>query len=292
MLETKRSSSILLLAFTAVLWSVGGVFIKLVDWNPMAIAAVRSTIASIVIFLYLKKPKFNWSKAQIGAALAYTATVIFFVSATKLTTAANAILLQFTAPVYVALLSGWFLKEKIRLIDWLLVLTVLGGMTMFFLDHLSLEGFYGNIIGAASGISFALFTIFMRMQKKESPVESVFLGNILTAIIGLPFIFHSGPGTTGWIYLLILGLFQLGIPFILYSMAIKHVAAIDAVLIQILEPLLNPLWVFLLLGEIPGPWALLGGVIVLSAVTTRYLIPILKNSRSKLKEEATFYHGD
>lgn len=275
MQKNKRSISILLLIITAALWSLGGLFIKLVNWNPLAIAGIRSAIASIILLIYLKRPKITWSRAQIGAALAYVGTVFFFVSSTKMTTAANAILLQFTAPIYVALFSGWFLGEKIKRIDWLTVFTVLGGMTLFFLDRISMQGVLGNIIGIASGISFAFFTIFMRMQKNESPLESVFLGNIMTTIIAIPFMFRTGPGLSGWIYLLILGVLQLGIPYILYAAAIKYVSAIDAVLIQVIEPLLNPIWVFLLLDEVPGYWALIGGFIVLMAITGRYLLPLL-----------------
>jgi len=128
---SKESFSKLLLVITAVLWSLGGLLIKLVDWNPLAIAGVRSAISASILLIYLKKPKFIWSRAQIGAALAYMVTVIFFVLATKMTTAANAILLQFTAPVYVALFSGWFLGERIKIIDWVAVFTVLGGITCF-----------------------------------------------------------------------------------------------------------------------------------------------------------------
>ncbi|QTL98259.1 EamA family transporter [Iocasia frigidifontis] len=275
--KTERSVSILLLIITASLWSLGGLLIKLIDWNPLAIAGARSIISAIVILVYLKKPKITWSKPQLGATLAYVATVIFFVIATKMTTAANAILLQFTAPIYVTLLSPWLLKEKTRISDWLIVLTVLGGMALFFLDNLSLYNIYGNLIAAASGISFAFFTLFMRMQKNDSPLESVLLGNIVTSIICIPFIFQAGPGSSGWLFLIILGVLQLGLPYILYSKAIKHVSAIDAILIPVIEPLLNPVWVFLFLGETPGSWALIGGIIVLAAITGRSFLPILKS---------------
>jgi len=116
----------------------------------------------------------------------------------------------------------------------------------------------------------------MRKQKNESPLESVFLGNIFTAIITLPFMFQTGPGLSGWICLLILGVLQLGIPYILYATAIKYVSALDSILISVIEPLLNPLWVFLLLGETPGQMAFIGGVIILTAIIVRYLLPLLR----------------
>ena len=273
--NNQRAKAILFLVITAALWSTGGLLIKSVHWNPLAIAGIRSAIASVILLIVIKKPKFTWSKAQIGAALSYAMMVILFVSANKMTTAANAILLQYTAPVYVALLGAWFLKEKTKLSDWITILIVLLGMALFFLDHLSMNGFWGNIAAIASGLAFAFFTIFMRMQKDGSPLESVILGNILTAIVGFPFMFKSTPGMSGWLSLLLMGVVQLGIPYVLYSMAIKQVTAIEAILIPVIEPILNPVWVFLMFGEAPGPWAFRGGFIVLVAVTIRLVLPAL-----------------
>lgn len=263
--------------------------IKSVNAHPLAIAGVRSAIASVVFLLVLGKPKINGSAAQIGAAVSYAGTVIFFVIATKATTAANAIFLQYTAPIYVALLSSWLLKEKPRILDWVTVFVVIGGMTLFFLDNLSTSGVMGNIIAVASGFCFALQVIFLRMQKDGSPWESVFLGNILTAIIGLPFLSIVWPSATGWVDLLILGVVQLGIPYILYAKAIKHTTALEAILIPVIEPILNPLWVFLLLGERPGPWSIVGGFIVLAAITIRCVLVEIPaslpgNSKSHISE--------
>jgi len=263
----ERSKAILLLAITAALWSLGGLLIKLVAANPLAISGARSAIASIILLIVLKRPKFSWSTAQIGAAIAYSATTILFVAANKTTTAANAIILQFTAPIYVAVLSSWFLKEKTKLMDWITIFIVMCGMGLFFIGSLSTGGLWGNIFAAVSGVSFALFTIFMRMQKDDSPLESVLLGNLITSIIGLPFLHSSLPDATGWIFLVILGVVQLGLPYVLYSAAIKKATALEAVLIPVIEPILNPVWVFLILGEVPGIPALIGGAIVLIAIT-------------------------
>ncbi|HBW36892.1 MAG TPA: EamA family transporter [Desulfosporosinus sp.] len=278
----ERPRALLLLAVTATLWSLGGLLIKSVDTNPLAIAGSRSAIAVVLFLLVLKKPKLTWSYAQIGAALAYAATSILFVTATKTTTAANAVLLQFTAPIYVALFSAWLLKEKTKLLDWITIFLVMGGMVLFFLDNLSTKSILGNGIAAASGVSFALFIIFMRMQKDGSPLESVLLGNIITAAIGLPFLTQAVPDTSGWVYLMILGIVQLGIPYILFSKAIKHVTALEAILIPVIEPLLNPVWVFLLLGEAPGLLAMLGGFIVLLAVTVRCILTALPSSTKEV----------
>lgn len=270
----ERPRAILYLVVTAILWSLGGLLIKSVNSNPLAIAGVRSGISAILIIILNGRPKLNWSFAQIGAALAYSATVILFVIANKNTTAANAILLQYTAPVYVVVLSAWLLKEKIRLLDVVTVFFAMGGMVLFFVDSISAKGMIGNIIAALSGVAFALFTVFMRMQKEGSPVESVLIGNVVTAAIGVPFLFGSMPDTKGWFCLVLLGLVQLGLPYILYSKAIKHVTAVEASVIPILEPVLNPVWVFMLLGEKPGALAIIGGVIVIAAITGRCLISI------------------
>lgn len=270
----ERPRAILYLVVTAILWSLGGLLIKSVNSNPLAIAGVRSGISAILIIILNGRPKLNWSFAQIGAALAYSATVILFVIANKNTTAANAILLQYTAPVYVVVLSAWLLKEKIRLLDVVTVFFAMGGMVLFFVDSISAKGMIGNIIAALSGVAFALFTIFMRMQKEGSPVESVLIGNVISAVIGVPFLFSSMPDTKGWFCLVLLGLVQLGLPYILYSKAIKHVTAVEASVIPILEPVLNPVWVFMLLGEKPGALAIIGGVIVIAAITGRCLISI------------------
>lgn len=274
--KSERTRAMVLLALTAVFWSLGGLLIKSVNAHPLAIAGTRSAISAIVIYIYIRKPRFTWSFAQIGAAVAYALTVILFVAANKLTTAANAILIQYTAPIYVALFGAWLLKEKPKLLDWATIAVVLGGMTLFFIDSLDTRGVLGNIFAALSGLTFGLVAVFMRMQKDGSPIESILLGNILTAVIGLPFLFTNMPDGKGWFFLVILGVVQLAIPYILYSKAIIHATALEASLIPVIEPILNPIWVLLLLNETPGTMALLGGAVVLVAVTLRCVIGALE----------------
>ncbi len=268
----KRVAALLLLVLTAALWSIGGLLIKSVNAHPLAISGMRSAISAVLILLYVRKPKFTWSFPQIAAALAYALTVIMFVTANKFTTAANAILLQYTAPIYVALFGGWLLKEKTSFLDWATIAVVFGGMMLFFVDSLDTRGLVGNIFAVISGVGFGLFPVFMRMQKDGSPIESVILGNIITAVVGLPFILSTTPSNKEWLYLIILGIVQLGIPYILYSIAIKYATAIEACLITVIEPVLNPVWVFLILGERPGIFSILGGVIVIIAVTLRCIL--------------------
>lgn len=173
----------------------------------------------------------------------------------------------------------------IKLIDYVTIVLVMGGMVLFFMDSLSLSGMTGNLLAVLSGVSFALIFIFSRMQKDGSPIETMLLGNIVTAVIGIPFMFSPMPGLTGWVSLVILGIFQVGLAYVLYAIAIKQVTALEAVLTSTVEPLLNPVWVFLFLGEAPSLWAVFGGIIVLASITVRSLITSSKKS-SKPKEES------
>lgn len=267
---TGRTLPVICLIGTALLWSTGGLLIKWVDWNPMAIAGSRSLIAIIVFLAFFGKPKFTGSKYQILGALSYSATVILFVCGNKLTTAANVILLQYSAPVYVALLSWVIVGEKIMWKDWLTIVLTLCGMALFFFEKLAPGNFVGNLFGAVSGFTFAFMILCLRKQKDTSPVESVILGNLLTFIVSLPFIIGPMPPVKSLIGIGLLGVFQLGLAYVLFTKAIRQVTALEGILIPVLEPLLNPIWVFLALGERPGTWALIGGTVILLSITFRY----------------------
>ncbi|MCK4924337.1 MAG: DMT family transporter [Spirochaetes bacterium] len=267
--RTHHPLSVISLVVTAVLWSSGGVLIKLIDWNPLAIAGMRSAVAAALIMIVVRKPKFHFSPVQIGGAISFSATVICFVSATKLTTAANAILLQYTAPVYTALFAWRFLGERTSWVDWATIAVVFGGVTLFFLDDLSRGGYIGNILALLAGVAHAWLGLFLRKQKDASPYESILLGNMLTAVIGLPFMLGASLSILDWTGLALLGVFQLGFSYILYAYAIKRVRALDAMLIFMIEPILSPIWVFLVVGESPGRWAIVGGAVVIISVTIR-----------------------
>jgi drug/metabolite transporter (DMT)-like permease len=186
-----------------------------------------------------------------------------------MTTAANAIFLQYTAPIYVAVIGRWYLGERALRIDWLVIAVALGGIALFFLDRLTVSGFWGNIVALCSGLAFASVAIFLRKEKAGSPVTSIILGNVIVAVAGAPFMLQSSLGDGGVWRLLLLGTLQLGLPYVLYATAIKHVTALEATLIPLLEPVLNPLWVMLTLGERPGGWAMVGAALVLAAVLMR-----------------------
>lgn len=266
---TDRRRAIMFLVIAAILFSTAGFLIKLVQLPALAVAGGRSAIASLVILAYMRRPKFTWSATQIGCAIAYCGTVMFFVMANKMTTAANAILLQYTAPVYIALFGAWFLGERTRMLDWFTIALVLLGMTLFLLDGLSAGNWPGNIVALLSALCFAFLAMLLRKQKDASPFESVLLGNILTAVIGLPALIASKPDRNGLIGLLLLGVFQLGIAYVLFTLATRYVSAIEIVLIPVIEPILNPIWVALTVGETPTLLSLIGGLVVLAAVVGR-----------------------
>ncbi|MCA9837310.1 MAG: DMT family transporter [Trueperaceae bacterium] len=270
-----RSKAILLQALAAILFSSGGLMIKVIDLSPMSIVGARATLTLIILvgyMLYTTKPTFTWSWPQIGAALGIAGAQFFFVLATKQTTAANAIFIQFAAPIYVAFLGIWLLKERLKGIDWLSLVFIFAGLFFFFQGDLSTSGFWGNINALISGISLAFFVICLRMQKDGSTIESIVLGNALCALTCLPFLLAESPKLSDWGGLVFLGIFQMGLPFILLSISIKYLSAIEAIVIQTLEPVFNPIWVFLVIGEKPAPLALLGCSIVFLTVLARSII--------------------
>ncbi len=269
----QRSRAILLLLVAALIWSTGGLLIKWVQWPPLAISGMRSLIGALFLLLVFRPRGFRFNRYLVGGAVAYAVCVTCFVAANKLTSAANAILLQYTAPAHVALFGYWFLGERPRRVDWITLVTVLLGMLLFFLDDLTLAGFWGNIVALISGAGFAWMALFLRKQKDADPIHSVILGNLLAAAVALPFMFGPAPSAKGWLGLVLLGLFQVGTAYALFSLAIRHVTALESMLIPTIEPILNPVWVLLLLGERPGPMAIIGGAVILLAITLRGLEP-------------------
>lgn len=271
--DNVRYKAIVMQLSAAILWSFGGLLIKLVDLSPIAIAGIRSVITTIFIFIFLKKSvlKLTWNKAL--GAIAYTSMVILYVSATKATTAANAIMLQYTSPIYIAIFGGWLLNEKAKLKEWTTIIFVIGGMVLFFMDDMGGGSMKGNMLAVLSGIALGFNTIFMRREKDADPLENVFWGGILTVLVSLPFMFEKAPDTKGWIGLILLGIFQLGLSYVLYARAIKKITALESTFISLIEPLLNPLWVFLTIGELPGRWSVVGGMVVLISITVSCLKP-------------------
>src|SRR5215470_17780434 len=274
-----RSRAAVLLVLCAVLWSTGGLLIKWIAWSAFAIAGVRSAIAAMVLLLALREWPHGWSWWLVSGALAGAASMLGFVVATKLTTAANAIFLVYTAPLYVALLSPWVLHEPIRREDWLTLLLALLGLGCFCVEQLTLAGWVGNLCALGSGLATAWLVVCLR-KTTAAPLPLLVLANLLVAIAGLPFLDVATLAPVHWGILLVAGVGQLGVSTVLYGKAIPHVRAIEAIMIPIMEPVLNPLWVWLLVGESPSGWALVGGSMVVGAVTARGLTLVWHTPRA------------
>jgi drug/metabolite transporter (DMT)-like permease len=270
--ERQTGRYVFLLLFTAFFWSLGGVLIKSIDWNPVAIAGSRSLIAIFLIAILRPSVLRRFSWTAVFGGMAYTITVVLFVVATKLTTAANAIFLQYTAPIYIALLSPWLLRERVSRFDWILIGVAFGGIALFFCDGLSLAGTWGVIAALTSGVSYAWLTMLMRREKSASPEAAVFLGNLMTVLVAAPAMWPPVNLGHNWPWLLALGVLQLTIPYLLYARAIRHVRALDASIVSMIEPILNPIWVMFAVGERPAQWAIIGGCIVLGTSLLRSIL--------------------
>lgn len=263
------------MAACAFLWSVAGLFIKILDWNPFLIAGLRSLIAFFFLLTIVRTVRLAWSWPLAGAALANAATMLLFVAANKTTTAANAILLQYLAPVFTAILGVVILKEHLRREQLIALALTPIGMALLFFDRLSAGQLFGNLLGLASGCTFALVFIFTRLQKDGDPLQSFMASHAVTALIALgvaaflpiPRFTYGSVGS-----ILVLGVLQIGLAAVFFSYGIKRVSAVTANLVALIEPVFNPVWVFLLLGEAPSAQAILGGAIIISSVTTASLV--------------------
>ncbi len=281
-----RNATVGLLVGAALLWSLGGLLIKLAQWHPLGIASVRSGIAALTIALILRIQHRRWprllpkSAATWGAALGYAGTVILFVQATKLTAAANAIVLQYTAPLYVAIGGSILLGERLRSSEWVLLGLMLSGTALFFAVHLSASGMVGNLAGIGSGIAMSVMTLCLRRARDQSALEALVTGNIIAATSGV-WLWTELPNLDGRTLgvLALLGVVQLGIPYVLFAHALRRARAIEAIMITMLEPILNPLWVMLAVGERPTGYAILGGALVVGSTVAR---AVLRYARSSL----------
>jgi len=281
---SERRKAIFYLIISAILWSTSGLFVKILDWQPVAILAGRSLFAAVVFLIYLRRLPTQFGLWQLLAAAMFILTQFLFITSTKLTTAANSIFLQYTAPIYVVLLGYWFLGEKPSRTDWFSMLVIFTGLTLFFGDKLSPEGFYGNLLAILSGVTSAVMMVSFRAQKNGNPAESNLIAFLVTATFGLPFVLKETWTVNSVLILAFLGIFQIGFAFIFFTKGIKHIPALEANLIGTLEPVLNPIWVFLFYGESMGKFALFGGLIVLGGV----ILSAVGSAKAAKEGEITF----
>lgn len=271
MSESGHSRAVLAILGAAFLWSTGGLFIKWTPLGPLGVVCGRSLVTAFFYLLVLR-PKLR--EARWTTSICYAGMILTFVSATKLTTAANAIFLQYTGPAYVLLLAPWLLGERFRRLDALCVAASLAGMSLFFVGKVEAGQLAGNLLGAVSGVFFGLTILFLRRDSATGSgdaLPSTTAGNLLAAAVALPFCFRElpGVGAAGLGALLYLGVVQMGIAYLLFGRGLRQVPAAEASLLSMLEPTFNPVWVYLGTGERPGPLAILGGAIVVASVAVR-----------------------
>lgn len=260
----------------AILFSTGGAAIKAADFGPWQVASFRSGIAALTLLLLVPQARraFGWRTALVGAA--YAATLVSFVLANRLTTSANTIYLQSTAPLYLTLLGPWLLREPLRLRDLPILAAVAGGLVLVFLgaDHPSgtaPDPARGNLFALGSGLSYALLICGLRWLGRDGGdqdrgIAAVILGNLIAFVAALPLALPLGSHSTiGWGVVIYLGVFQIAGAYLLVTKGLRHVPALETSLLLLAETALNPLWTWLLLGEVPATLALAGGALIILA---------------------------
>lgn len=260
-----------LVLIAVFLWSTGGLFIKLTTLDAYQVTFYRSLFAAVTVMLLTRKEglRINWF--GIFTSVIYALLLFLFVWATKKTTAANAIFLQYTAPIYILVLAPFVIGEKFHLRDLFTVVVVLAGMSLFFVGKLEISDYQGNIAALFSGVFLGLYIMLLRHPKAEgfNPTIAVIYGNLLLALLNAP----TGITVIGsmtamdWFAVSFLGIVQIGISYVFFVRGVTGgTRPLDASLIGFIEPLLNPVWVFLFVGERPSQWAVLGGVIIIAAI--------------------------
>ena len=273
--DLERGRILILLA--ALLWSLAGVFIKLLEIHPLTIVFYRSFFASLVFVPFLKSSQFHFNAAIIISVISYTAAITAFVSANKLTTAANAIVLQYTAPVLVYLFSRLVLGEKISTPNALALAVSMVGVGFISVDSAGEPEMSGVSLALLSGVLFAIYMVNLPQIKRISAIYLTWLNNLVCALLILPFL--KAPlalSSDQLLIVAIMGAVQLGLPYFLFSTGLRTIPLQEAALIALIEPVLNPVWVALIVGEIPSFATLTGGAMILTALAVRYLGPLLK----------------
>ncbi|MEW6362490.1 MAG: DMT family transporter [Pyrinomonadaceae bacterium] len=262
---------VVLVLAAVLLWSTGGLFIKLTELDAFQVTFFRSLFAAVTVAILTRKDGFRIDAFGIATSAVYAALLLLFVWATKKTTAANAIFLQYTAPIYILILGPFLIGERFRIRDLVTVAVVLAGMSLFFVGQLRLDDYQGNIAALFSGLFLGLYILLLRHPRAErlNPTVAVIYGNFLLAAITLPAGLRALPALTmkDFAAVLFLGVIQIGISYILFIKGVRGgTRPLDASLIGFLEPLLNPVWVFIFVGEEPSKWAIAGGAIIVSAI--------------------------
>jgi drug/metabolite transporter (DMT)-like permease len=299
----------------ALCWSSAGLFIKLVQLPPVPIALFRSLIAGVFLGVYVAVQMrrgpvpglFTPSRHTFITAVLYMLTVTLFVMANKLTTSANAVFLQYTAPAYVIVISFFLLKERVQWMEIVTIVVCLSGMALFFLEENKSASIVGNVIGILSGVSFALLQVNVRVSESSYRTDdnprgdqlratfNLAMGNLFTVLTLASIMvsvtvmdvdtgsFVAGlvgnrfdPSVADWLGLLFLGVFQLGLGYLFFARGAKLISSVEVSIYTLFEPISNPVWTYLGTGEVPGAWAILGGTLILGAIVANTLFEKFK----------------
>jgi drug/metabolite transporter (DMT)-like permease len=274
--KSQQRTAIFQMLVCAALWSIAGILFKLINWNPFVIAGARGLLAAVTVGIYMliTKQKLVITKNVVLSAMFLSATFLCFVSANKLTTAANAIVLQFTAPIFIMLFSSILFRQKYKGAEYATVILTFCGIAVFFLGSIRNGGLFGDIVAVFAGLFMAGMYVFVGRTDAKEKMSGIFFGQVLTALVGLPFIFFTQNTVTpqALTAIIILGIAQIGIPYILLALASNHCPPLACCIIAAVEPLLNPVWVLIFNGERPGVFSLVGGIIVITAVTVQCIL--------------------
>ena len=262
----------LCLLFAAVLWSLAGIFIKFLSLPPLTIVFYRSLFASLFFAFFVRRSIAVPRVALLVSALAYTAAISAFVSANKITTAANAIALQYTAPMFVFMIVHFLFGEKITGASWISLGLGMLGIAVICVGSAGQPDAAGVMIALLSGLLFSIYMVSLRFLKEFNPGTLTFLNNLVCCLILLPLVGSelSLSLKEGWI-VAVMGVVQLGIPYWLFSKGLEQISVQEASLIVLIEPVLNPLWVALIVGELPSGATLVGGFCIVGSLAFRYL---------------------
>jgi drug/metabolite transporter (DMT)-like permease len=282
-------SPLLLVLGAAVLWSTGGLFIKWTTISAVELTFGRSLLAALTVALFTRHEGFRLNATTALTSVLYAALLLLFVVATKLTTAANAIFLQYTAPIYVLVLEPLFYKEKFRRADLLVIAACVTGMSLFFVGKLRPQDVSGNLAALASGLCFAFYILLLRHPhtQRVNRASSVIYGNLLLVVLAAPAGLSALGRMTAWdgVSVLYLGVFQIGLAYTLFTLGMaRGVRSLDAAIVGYIEPVLNPVWVYLFLGERPSTWAILGGSIIIAAVAAHAVLGARKRKRTTAQD--------
>lgn len=269
----------------AVFWSTAGLFIKLLPQDAFTILFYRSTYAMLLFGLLFRKDVWQFNRQMWINTLFYALLLLTFVVATKLTTAANAIFLQYTGTAYILLLEPLLFKIPLKRINLWSTIFCFAGMGLFFFGDLNWTGGLGIGLGALSGLLLAALFLGQRRNPPKYHVAAIFWGNVWVMLIGLPFFLQSEPATLPQHGMLaFLGILQLGMGYVLFTYGLKQITALEASLLAMLEPILNPVWVLIGHGERPSFPAMIGGGIIITALIVRLVLLEWEKRRKKLNK--------